>query len=349
MTQAPLGAGLEEVRSFQQLFVLELLASAVVLAGLVNLFSGALHTYLTAQPAEAAATWWWVELYGGLLVLALLVIGVVLWRQRVVEVTGFTLMLPVQVSPDKPRAAIISHAAYQPALYGHQFFGRPGQDFRACFKDAWPDANPLAAKDFRPGHYCWDALMNLAQALVVQLFKFYGEHSLTPSAYFKPEFRRLAGHLKTFALARQNWPPGLQNNPFLTSQPNLDIKSILLPQKSSLKEEHPPPLPKECPGRRNLILATCYASLAISFSPNWSVLSASGQLRALEEFPDADADSTCFLLMPIELRLTVKRFYISGEQMRYHYWWLQKLMDNLRRRMSWGYYVRGGRISDDNF
>lgn len=191
--------------------------------------------------------------------------------------------------------------------------------------------------------------MHLAQALVVQLLKFFGEHSLTPSAYFKPEFRRLAGRLKGAPLPRQLWPRSLLDNPFLSSRPGNHIKTILLPRKASFTEEYPPPLLKENPGRRNLVITTRYCSLVISFSPNWTVLSTSGQARALKEFPDAIADHTCFLLLPIELRLTVKRFYISGEKMHYHYWWFQKLMDNLRRRMSWGYYVRGGRVSDDNF
>ena len=136
MTQASPGAGLEEVRSFQRLFVLELLGSAVVLAGLVNLFTGALHTYFTGQPSEAAAAWWWVKLYGVLLILALVVIGALLCRQGVVEVTGLTLMLPVAVAPEKPQAAILTHAAYQPALYGHQLFNRLDSDFRERFKNA---------------------------------------------------------------------------------------------------------------------------------------------------------------------------------------------------------------------
>jgi len=348
MNQPFPGGGLEEVRSFRRLFLLELLFSAIVLGILVGLFSGALHTYLTAGPCQVAAAWKWLKIYGGLLALALLIIVAILLRQRVVEVTGLTMLLPVQVEPQQPRAAILSHPVYQPASYGNQLFGRAGREFRARFKARWPGVNPLV-ENFKPGHFCWDALMNLAQALVVQLLKLYGEHSLTPSAYFKPEFRRLAGRLGKVTFNRQHWPKSLLDNPFLTTETGQDIQNLLLPKGGSLKEVYPPSLPGERHGRRNLIVTTRYGFLEISFSPNWSILSSDGRAEALKAFPSATADHTCFLLLPIELRLTVKRFYLFGEKMQYHYWWFQKLIDNLRRRMSWGYYLRGGRVTDESF
>jgi hypothetical protein len=375
MSSTPTGTGLEEVRSFHRLLVLELVFAGIIVAGLVNLCASAFYNYLTATGCERDTALWWTKFFAALLLLAVGIFLIVLHKQRVVEVTGLTLMLPVHVPPDHPRAAILSHPHYQPALYAHRFFARPGPDFRREFKDAWPGPNPLAASDFAPGHPCWDSLMQLIQALVVQFLKFYGEHTLTPNGYFKGEFRRLAGRLRAAPLKRDLWPVSLRANPFLSSDSSSPLQSFMLPKNSRLKERRAEPLPQERPGRRDWAIATPYGSLIISFSPNWTILTADNKAKALAQFPEADANATCFMLLPIELRLSVRRFYFSfekmrylywrcqkvivphrvdpnpppREQMQYHYWWFQKLMDNMRRRMSWGYFLRGGELPEEDY
>ncbi len=170
---------------------------------------------------------------------------------------------------------------------------------------------------------------------MVKFLHDYGEDTLSANAPYHGEFRRLvAARLKTAKLSYEQWTFIWQDNPFLKKA---GPRSLRLPIHTRVSHLDAPYLPEEPPGRRNLLLKTSLASLTISTSPYWTILR--DQPRAARVFTSPHAAKATFLVIPVELRLVLQGKLIIAEKHLAEYLWFQKLMENARRRLSYGYFL----------
>ncbi len=337
MSETRLGSGLEKIRSRHRL-TWEVVLIGTGLALLVNSLSTCFFTAI--DPLCANRSFWWYLTA----LLALLLAGAIagatfyLLTKKETEQSGLTLVLPIHVDPKEATVEILHHDEYAPALHGRELLLRTRDADRKIFVNAWPGPNPLNKSGFGPGHPCWETISQLVQALLVVLLQKYGERSLTGSAHHKGEFRRFAGEIPFTALRRKDWPAALQSNIFLKGR---GLDNLVLPGNARLSIVCPESPPGKTVGRRELRVATPQCLLSFSVSPYWSILSRAGSGKAVAEFAPPAVSQTCFLTIPIELRLMVKGTYLSARGISLQYDWFQRLIDNARRRMSWGRFLAG--------
>lgn len=326
-----LGTGLEKIRERRRLSW-EVIFVAALLALLINVFSTCLLNAL--DPSSANPQYWrkGVLLSGIALFLVVTIILVVKWRNENEDV-GLTLLLPIYVDKQRQTSEILHHKHYAPARHARQFFAKAGDDFMIQFANAWPGPNPIKNAVFAPGHFCWDTIAQIVQALIILSLRKHGEMTLTESSRFHGEFRRIAGHIPSQTIGRGKWPAFLQRNVFLKGS---GVEKVRVPKHVKVLSSDSRYTGKNAPA--GLTLASRYGSLTFYVSPYWTVLSE--PKAAIESFSPPDASKACFLAIPVELHLTLKGFYISREGMTYQYLWFQQLIENVRRRMSWGQHLR---------
>ncbi len=349
MSEIELGSGLERIRARRR-YLMEVVGVAVGLSFFVNITA----TCVTNLLSGADHPWLWIALCivsVGILLTGTVVLEAVL--SAVNEFGDLALTLGVLVSRDQNEAEILGLADYQPAEIARQLFARVKGPFAADFTKEWPGANPIRHQDFKSGHFCRDAVDELVQALLIVLLSKYGDHSLTHSALFYGEFRRIAGRIPAAVIAREEWPESIQSNRFLTAR---GLAKILLP--TSMRLQCPPvtrpsgnkPRPSE------IILANGFGTLTFSISPYWTILR--DRNRALAAFGVSESENLTFLRIPIDLRLNMGgigllwtrirfarenmtlRYFFSHERMTLEYLWFQGLVENTRRRMDWGTHLR---------
>lgn len=350
MPDVNLGSGLEKIQSRRRLW-LELVLGGVGLGFWVNLFAGSLMEDLRNQ--GLAGLWnpgwsFFSSLTGvsGLILLAATVGA--LWylrRKQEVETDYFSLQLPLAVDHAGGAAEILnklkSAPKYVPAMFARQVFSQQGAEFGRQFAASWRGPNPFKSGDFKPGDPCWDALAMLAQAVILKLWREFGNNTLTAQVRYHSQYLPLAGKLDGHQLERESWPTGLQNNIFL--QPPQGPLQVLLPVGAGLAAGQPARHPQEPAGRINLVIQTAFGSLTFSLSPYWTVLRNPG--KALQIFPTKHPEQVCFLVIPIELRLVLRGFLLMDRELQYHYLWLRKLMEDARNCLSWGEYLKRFKVA----
>jgi len=331
------GEGLEKYLAHRRLW-LQVIFGAMALGTLINLFASSISEYL--QQKWPAGPWGlgWLGFWSIALLVLILVILIYLLRRDFTEASGLTLVLPLRVDQINGLTEILHHRKYLPAWYGRQRLAQAAQGFHRQFAQQWPGPNPLKNKNFAPGHYCWEAIRSLVEAIVVKCLHEYGEHTLGPNASFHGEFRRLAAAaLPAGVLEVTQGPLSWQQNPFLASGGPL---KVLLLRSSQVSSDHTPFSPKEPPGRRNLVIATPLARFTISISPFWTILRDRQTAEAV--FGSHQSKEAVFLVIPVELRLVLKGVFFLTNKMTNEYLWFQKLLENARRRLSYGDLLRSG-------
>lgn len=344
MPDANLRSGLEKIRSRRRMW-LELALGGVFLAFWVNLFAGSLMEDLRAKGLTGLWNSGWSSLFSltgfsGLILLA--ATGGALWylrRKQEIETDFFSLHLPLAVDPARGAAEILNKSKgapkYVPAIFARQVFSQGGPELRRQFAASWRGPNPFKYDDFQPGDPCWDAVSMLAQAVILKLWREFGNNTLTARVRYHSQYLPLAGKIDCYQLERSSWPAPLQNNIFLHPHGPTEVR---LPAGAALAVEQPARHTQEPFGRLNLVIQTAYGSLTFSLSPYWTVLRNPG--KALQVFPAAHPEQVCFLVIPVELRLVLRGFLVMDRELQYHYLWFRKLMEDARNCLSWGEYLK---------
>jgi len=335
MSRRDAGESLEKYLSHRR-FWLEVVLGAVALGCLVNFFAGAAQDSLKNYWPDGPWGLGWTLFFGSGL---LIIVGAILFyllRRDVVETSGLTMVLPLWVDTLQSKVEILPQSRYFPANYGRQIVSQVIQPFAMEFAINWPGQNPLQGKEFQSGHFCWERLRDLVEAIFVKFLHEYGEHTLSKNAPYHGEFRRLvAAGLKSVQLPRDQWPDAWQKNIFLqTGGP----QSLRLPRQAEISHNHTAFIAEEPPGRLNLTLKTSLAGLTISIAPFWTILR--NRQRAEEVFAATHAAKATFLVIPLELRLVLKGKVFVFKKHKAEYLWFQKLMENARRRLSYGYFLK---------
>ncbi len=347
MSSTELGTSLATIHRRRR-FILELIASAVVLGFLINAFTTCLFCYLDPQCANP--TYWSTSaaICGLILLVFTVAIGSYLLSRKETEESGLSMMLGFDVDQSACTVAIIGPSDYPPVRHAQTLFAAVKGEMEHPFAKGWRGPKPIDDPDFRPGDYCWEAIVELLEAIIVLLLQRYGKETLTYSAHLKGEFRRLAGRLEPRRMDRSDphWNALLERNRFLRRR---GIEKLYLPPNAWITTDYPQPRYGEIAGRRDLIVITQCGSLTFSISPNWTLLGK--RARALSGLSLPDPKRVCLLYIPIEVRLEVGGFLslspTADQKADYHYRWFQKLIDNARRRMNWGVYVREKGSSHD--
>lgn len=325
------GTSLEKIHERRR-FSWEFVIVAVFIALLINIFSSCLLNFL--DPNCANPNFWQKGIIiSGISLLAIVgTIVIVKWRNER-EIIGLTLLLPIYVDKQKEISEILHHNHYAPARYGRQFFMKRGRDFAIQFAKAWPGPNPIKNANFTPGHFCWDTIAQLMQAIVFTFLRKFGEMTLTESARFHGEFRRISGFIPFWKMTRDKWPTFLASNIFLKET---GVESILLPKHAKLLYPKHHYVNKNVPV--GLTISSRYGSMTFYVSTYWTVIKETKE--AINSFSPSDASKASFLAIPLEIHLTLKGFYLSRQGMSYQYIWFQQLINNMRRRMSWGRFLK---------
>lgn len=347
MSSTELGSSLATIRRRRR-FILELIGSAVVMGFLINAFTTCLFCYL--DPRCANPTYWgtWAAMCGLILLVFTMIVGGYLLSRKETEESGLSVMLGFDVDQSACTVAIIGPSDYPPVRHAQTLFAAVKGEMEQPFAKAWRGPKLIDDPDFGPGDYCWEAIVELLEALIVLLLQRYGEETLTYSAHHKGEFRRLAGRLEPTRLDRSDprWNALLERNRFLRQR---GIQKLYLPPNAWIRTDYPQPRYGEIAGRRDLIVMTQCGSLTFSISPNWTLLRK--KTSALSGLSLPHSKRACLLYIPIELRFEVGGFHPlspkADQKVDYHYRWFQKLIDNARRRMNWGIYVREKGSSHD--
>jgi hypothetical protein len=344
MPDTNLGSGLEKIQSRRRMW-LELVLGGVFLSFWVNVFAGSLMEDLRDKGLTGLWNCGWACLFGltgvsGLMLVAATVGA--LWylrRKQEVETDFFSLHLPLAVDSTRGAVEILNKSKgapkYVPAVFARQAFSQSGPEFFRQFAGSWRGSNPFKSDDFQPGKPCWDVISMLAQAIILKLWREFGNNTLTAQVRHHSQYLPLAGKLDGYQVERSSWPTRLQSNIFLKQQ---GPQHVRLPAGATMAVEQPLRHPQEPPGRLNLVIQTTYGSLTFSLSPYWTVLRNPG--KALQVFPAAHPEQVCFLVIPVELRLVLRGFLVMGRELQYHYLWFRKLMEDARNCLSWGEYLK---------
>jgi hypothetical protein len=223
-------------------------------------------------------------------------------------------------------------------MSARELFSKATPELKQRFAAAWPGANPIENKSFQPGHFCWDSIADLVDALIVLLLQNYGKHSLTQTSMYYAEFRQFAGQTKSEKLEKGQWPFRLQKNEFLEAR---GIKTLRLPRHSWLLAPKSRKKADGRPGPRILSITSKHGALHFLISPYWTILRNRG--TALSDFQVSDSQTLCFLRIPVDLILEFRGGYGNFEKLARQYLWLKKLAENACRRMDWGIHLRDRR------
>ncbi len=349
MSEAELGSGLERIRANHR-HLMEVVGVAVGLSFFVNITATCVTNLLSGADHPGL----WIAIFSvsvGILFAGTVVLEAVL--SAVNEFGDIALTLGVLVNSGRNDVEILGLADYQPAEIARELFARVRGTFAADFAKEWPGANPIRHEDFKSGHLCRDALDEMVQALIIVLLSKYGEHSLTHSALFYGEFRRIAGRIPAEGITRQEWPESIQSNRFLTAR---GIAKLLLPKSTQLQGPSVTQSSGNKPRPSEIALVTGFGTLTFSISPYWTILS--NRERALAEFGVSESENLTFLRIPIDLKLNIGgigrlsyrirsarknmtlRYLFSHDRMTLQYLWFQGLVENTRRRMDWGLHLK---------
>ncbi len=338
MTDYRAGESLEKYLENRR-FWLEVVLGAVLLGCLVNLFASAIWEDLHAAWPEGLWGIGWTALLG---VALLSIIGAILCyllRRDLSETSGLTLVLPLAVANDRTTSEILHHSRYFPARYGRERWKHVDKKLPQQFAAQWPGPNPLTQEGFAPGHFCWDTIRDLVDAIIVKFLHEFGEHTLKPNAPYHGEFRRLfAARIPEGALLVQQGPPAWKENIFLYQG---GPQKIILPQQAQVSINQEPFYPGEPPGRRTLVITTSLVNFQISIAPFWTLLRDRQPAEAVFSCPPNAV--TTFLVLPLEIRLILKGVFFLRDAKKHHYLWFQKLLENARRRLSYGYFLQANK------
>ncbi len=335
MTDYRAGESLEKYLENRR-FWLEVVLGAVILGCLVNIFAGAVWEDLHAAWPEGLWGIGWTALLGGALLGIIGAILSYLLRRDLSEASGLTLVLPLAVAEDKSSSEILHHSRYFPANYGRIRWLAANKNLARQFAARWPGPNPFTQEGFGPGHFCWDTLLDLVDAIIVKFLHEFGEHTLKPNTPYHGEFRRLAATgIPAGTLWVQQGPAPWSQNIFLGQS---GPQKIILPKQAKVSLNEAPFSPGEPLGRRTLVITTSLVSFQISLAPFWTILRDRRPAEAVFSCPPMAV--TTFLVLPLELRLTLKGVFFLTDAKKHHYLWFQKLLENARRRLSYGYFMQ---------
>jgi hypothetical protein len=177
------------------------------------------------------------------------------------------------------------------------------------------------------------------EASLIQLLRQYDQHTLTPSAMFYTEFRRIANALAKSTLRMTHIPIRLRKNVFLNAR---KVEKILVPEGSRFSVNYFGAL--GCSNgqyARKLSLITPNGTITFATSRYWTVLG--NQSAASRQFPQADLEHTVFLRIPIDIEFSFSPGFRPFNKVQIYYLWFKKMIDNAQRRMDWGFHLRRSR------
>ncbi len=272
--------------------------------------------------------------------------GLVLYLRgrREEEWDGFRLLLPFRVDKDKGLAELLTkrddgkNTGYAPIEEAGEFLRLMDETSRRRIFQGEPSGDPVKIENLRPGTPVWESIASLVEGLVFVAFRKYGINTLGDHARKHGEFRRFAGRLKKWELSRANWPQSLRESVFLSPHAH---KDLWIPQGFFLSEESGPPSSTDLPrSTRRLTLSGVRCSITFSISGDWTHSSRRHRRTNLAALGIAPAENVHLLIIPVDIVLTMRGLYLRIRELEAEHFWLERFVDNVRRRMHWGEHMR---------
>ena len=342
------GTALEKINNRKK-FLMELITLGFFFALSINLFSACIQN-LIFEAGQDTAKWAWGAFFSGLGILVTVAFAFHrLVFKKEAETLDLAVTLPVLLDPKNKTASVVQQPEYEFSVEAEKLFSMAKKEIARPFFSEWTDKEDAPAAFLRPGDFCYEKIMALMEASVMVLLKNFGVRALTHSAMFHGEFRNLSGKIPPRKLQKEHWPERIRENPFLNAR---NLQNILVPAGGRLTHEMERKKDAKKPKASILKISAEYVSFSFSISPYWTTLRDVGKAR--DTFSIGADDDVAFLRIPVDISMELrggvvsfKGIYVDHREMAFQYAWAQKLKENARRRMDWGYFLRKGRKGVD--
>ncbi|MDO9263642.1 MAG: hypothetical protein Q7U02_06735 [Desulfosalsimonadaceae bacterium] len=338
------GKSLEEILERRR-FAIEIVLIPIGLALLINLFTTFLISGLTPGNPNASESLSWAWMMGFLTISCVVVVVFWLGTRGRVEKDGFTVLFPLWIDRQKKQSGIQGCSDYDPAIEGERLFTFAGKDFNRNFATQCPLGNFLQDPSFTRGHFCWDGIMELMEAMLLMALKNFSERTTGYAPFFHGWSRRLADLLKLEKNTTASIPLFLTNNSFLKARHIFQIKA---PFKLSLTQRRCSHLHDIRPDRHDMAVKVHRSFLTFSISPHWSLLANRKYRAKLEkQFKFPNGVEVFWLVIPVEMCLEFNPTFFSRKKLlARNYLWLQKAMQQIKLHMSLGFFLE--KVEDIN-
>lgn len=302
---------LEEIRERRK-YVIEIVAFAGLLALFVNLLSNDISECLKSLPH------FWRYAFKFLpLIVSIGFLFRFIYR-KTLEQTEFNIVLPLIVKTEEIKIEPVK--GYSPPLRANDIISplRNDQDLKKSFIKDWTDGNLENEGPFRRNIY------DLVTALLISLIKLYCEHSLTTSSLYHIGYRPYAWKFKSYSKKIKDIQKSSSINPFLK------MESIMLPQEVDLSID-------------NLIhINSPYCWMKFNILPYWMLITEENNRKTykiiMRNINRKDAN---LLVIPLRVMIGIKRFKIFSKMLVDYYMWMNGLMKDAMRWLSWEEYEKG--------
>ncbi|PIU85813.1 MAG: hypothetical protein COZ68_02070 [Deltaproteobacteria bacterium CG_4_8_14_3_um_filter_43_13] len=299
--------------------IIEIILVAIILGILLNVTGGILFDFIKDRKDIQLS-----ELL--LLISAILIILTLILNRRISETLEFRLLLPLKEGDDDKYFEKIK--GYAPSEVADRIYSKIinsedhikaglNKEVAECLRENIPQNMNIVLK--------------LVQALIVDVIRKYGEHSLTTASLYHGEYRHLSWKFKTKKIEKENLQKRLSENEFIRGK-------IIVPTEVSLSYETNIGKTKG----EFLELSSRYSSLKIEILPGWALLREGSKktlhiaLRTI-----SDRRNLILVFVPLKCTLHIKESKIFSRRTEDLFSWMYGLMLDLNRWLSWDEYMKG--------
>jgi hypothetical protein len=313
---------LEEIRGRRK-YVTEIVAIAIGLAMFINLASNYIFDCI-----KGGSIFWHIAF----LVMPLILLSVFLLRYvyaKTTEQSEITVLFPLIVKTEEIRVEPIK--GYSPSFRANALLSplRKDKELKKEFIQDWRDG--IARGALGDDGVSLTSMYKLLIGMLVSLIRLYGEHTLTTTSLYHKEYRTHAWKFKSHSIKAEE----LQNE--TNEKAFLRAGALKLPEKVHLSLEN-----KKEKNFKGLRIDSPYCWVVFKILPYWRIITEENSRKSYKivrrNMKREDAE---ILTIPVQIIIAINRYRIFSKMVEDYYIWMQGLMSDALKWISWEEYEKG--------